>query len=411
MKIVEIANYHVRKAAKTLGMSKRIEKLLINPRREVKVELVIEKEDGTLGIYTGYRVQHSNARGPMKGGLRYHPTVDDDDVKGLASLMTWKTALVNIPFGGAKGGISVDPAELSEKEKELLTRKFVESIHEIIGPNIDIPAPDVNTNQQVMAWIMDEYAKFHGFEPAVVTGKPVDLFGSPGREEATGRGVFIITKTYLERMGKPANVTTFAVQGFGNVGSHAAYFAWEAGGKIVAVSDVTCCIYNPEGIHIPSAIEHVKAHGALKGFDGGEEKERDFALYCECDVLVPAALGGVISTENADEIRAKIIVEGANAPITPSAEETLEKKGVQIIPGILANAGGVTASYFEWVQNIQRFRWSREQVYREMDKIMLEAYNKVDELAREKKLKFREAAYIIALGRVAKSVALRGVMG
>jgi glutamate dehydrogenase (NAD(P)+) len=345
----------------------------------------------------------------MKGGLRYHPQVDADEVAQLASLMTWKTAVVDLPFGGAKGGISVDPAKLSEREKERLTRKFVEQIHEIIGPEADIPAPDMNTNAQIMAWVMDEYSKFHGHCPGVVTGKPIPLGGSEGREEATGRGVLIVCQEILRDLGMDMKATRFAVQGFGNVGANAARLIHWDGGKVVAVSDVTGGISSPAGLNVDAVLAHVRATGGVKGFPGAEACTNEDVLAADCDVLIPAALGGVLDATTGPRVRAKVVVEGANAPTRPDADEILEKRGVVVVPDILANAGGVTVSYFEWAQNIQRFRWKEERVNAELATIMTDAYRKVAQLASSKKISLRTAAFVIGVGRVAKTVALRGI--
>jgi glutamate dehydrogenase (NAD(P)+) len=410
MSPVQEVNYYFRKAAKVMDLSSAVERMLVNPYREVKVDCSITLDNGDLANFTGYRVQHDRSRGPMKGGLRYHPTVDIDDAQGLASLMTWKTAVMNLPFGGAKGGIAVDPGKLSQGELERLTRKFVQLIHDIIGPHSDIPAPDVNTNAQVMAWIMDEYSRIHGFSPAVVTGKPVDLFGSKGREEATGRGVVFALEEYLRDASKgEVRDKTFAVQGFGNVGSWAAKFLRQRGGKVVAVSDVGGAIYYKPGLDIPALTEHVKATRSVVGFPGSEIIGHDELLTLDVDVLVPAALGGVITTKNVDEIRAKIVLEAANAPTSPEADESLTKRGVVVLPDIYVNAGGVTVSYFEWAQNIQQFTWEEDKVNAELQRHMREAYATLARVVKERKVSFRTAAYVVAIGRVGRATVLRGV--
>ena len=410
MSPIQEVNYYFQKAARVMDLSAAIERMLITPYREVKVDVSITLDNGELGTFIGYRVQHDKSRGPMKGGLRYHPTVDMDEAQGLASLMTWKTAVMNLPFGGAKGGITVDPATLSSSELERLTRKFVQQIHEIIGPHTDIPAPDVNTNAQVMAWIMDEYSRLHGFSPAVVTGKPVDLFGSRGREEATGRGVVFALEEYL-RDAKAGEIRdkTFAVQGFGNVGSWTARFLRQRGGKVVAVSDVTGAIRYGPGLDIPALGEHVKKTRSVVGFPGAETIDNDELLALDVDVLVPAALGGVISLKNVSDIRARLILEAANAPTTPEADEALTERGVVVLPDIYVNAGGVTVSYFEWAQNIQQFTWEEEKVTAELQRHMREAYATLARVARERKVSFRTAAYIIAIGRVGRATVLRGM--
>lgn len=405
----ETASFFVSKATKMMGLTDRIQSLLMQPKREVKTSIVIEKDNGELATFTGFRVQHNNSRGPYKGGLRYHPTVDMDEAAGLASLMTWKTAVADIPYGGGKGGINCDPATLSERELERLTRKFVQQIHECIGPNLDVPAPDVNTTGTIMAWIMDEYSKLHGFTPAVVTGKPVDLFGSLGREQATGKGVQVITELILKEQGKTIEGSTFAIQGFGNVGSFASRFIHELGGKLVAVSDVSGGLYNKEGINVADLLAHAKKNRVIKGFPGCKAISNEEILTCDCDVMIPAALDGVITDNIAREIRSKLIIEAANAPTIPSADEILEKKGVVIVPDILANCGGVVVSYFEWVQNIQQFNWTEEYVIGELEKKMNTAFGKVNQLARDKGISLRMAAFIIAIGRVAKAIAQRGI--
>jgi glutamate dehydrogenase (NAD(P)+) len=410
MSPIQEVNYYFRKAAKVMDLSPSVERMLVNPYREVKVDVSIHLDNGDLENFTGYRVQHDRSRGPMKGGLRYHPTVDMEEAQGLASLMTWKTAVMNLPFGGAKGGIAVDPGKLSAPELERLTRKFVQLIHDIIGPHTDIPAPDVNTNAQVMAWIMDEYSRIHGFSPAVVTGKPVDLFGSRGREEATGRGVVFALEEYL-RDAKAGEIKdkTFAVQGFGNVGSWTARFLRQRGGKVVAVSDVGGAIRYRPGLDIPALTEHVKKTRSVAGFPGTEAIGNDELLALDVDVLVPAALGGVITNKNADDIRARIVLEAANAPTTPEADEALTERGVVVLPDIYVNAGGVTVSYFEWAQNIQQFTWEEDKVNTELQRHMREAYATLARVAKERKVSFRTAAYVVAIGRVGRATVLRGV--
>ncbi len=402
-------NYYFRKASRIMDVGERIETLLATPLREVKVQVSIELDSGEIRTFIGHRIQHDNSRGPMKGGLRYHPAVDSDEVVSLASLMTWKTAVVNLPYGGAKGAITCDPSQMSVKELERLTRKYVDQVHDFIGPTRDILAPDVNTNPQVMAWIMDQYSRFHGHSPAVVTGKPLDLYGSRGREAATGRGLLYICREILRDAGLPVKGTRFAIQGFGNVGSHAARLLSEDGGRIVAVSDVHGGIRNPQGLDVPALFEHVKRHGTVKGFAGAEACSHDEVLTADCEVLIPAALGGVLTKENAGHVRARIVVEGANGPTTPEADELLEKRGVVVVPDILANAGGVTVSYFEWVQNLQHIAWDEDRVNAELERIMKEAYDRVSQIARSRKLSLRTAAFVLAIGRVGKATVLRGI--
>ncbi len=409
MTSAEATSHYFKKAARIMDVGERIETLLAAPLREVKVQVSIELDNGEIRTFNGYRVQHDNARGPMKGGLRYHPLVDADEVLSLASLMTWKTAVVNLPYGGAKGGICVDPTGLSTKELERLTRKFVDQIQDIIGPTRDIPAPDVNTNPQVMAWIMDQYSKYHGHSPAVVTGKPIDLYGSRGREAATGRGLLYIAREIARDVGLPIKGTRFAIQGFGNVGSHAARLIHEDGGIIVAVSDVNGGVKNPKGLDVPALFDHARKTGSVKGFAGGNPCGNEELLTSECDVLIPAALGSVLTKSVAAEVRAKIVLEGANAPCTPEADEVFEKRGVLVVPDILANAGGVTVSYFEWVQNLQHVTWDEDRVTTELEKLMREAYERVANISRTRKLPLRTSAYVLAIGRVGKATVLRGI--
>ena len=409
MNSAEATNYYFQKAARIMDVGERIETLLATPLREVKVQVSIELDNGEIRTFTGFRVQHDNSRGPMKGGLRYHPMVDGEEVLGLASLMTWKTAVVNLPFGGAKGGISCDPSQLSVKELERVTRKFVDQIQDIIGPTRDIPAPDVNTNPQVMAWIMDQYSKYHGHAPAVVTGKPVELYGSRGRETATARGLLAVCRQILQDVGLPMKGMRFAVQGFGNVGSHVSRLFHDAGGLLVAVSDVHGGVQNPKGLDVPGLFEHVRRHGSVKDFGGGTACSNEEVLTADCDVMVPAALGGVVSKQIAKEVRARIVLEGANAPCTPEADEVFEQRGVLVVPDILANAGGVTVSYFEWVQNLQHVTWDEERVNGELDRVMAEAYEKVGQISRSRKLPLRTSAYVLAIGRVGKATVLRGI--
>jgi glutamate dehydrogenase (NAD(P)+) len=405
----EATNYYFQKAARIMDVGERIETLLSTPLREVKVQVSIELDNGEIRTFPGFRVQHDNSRGPMKGGLRYHPQVDAQETLGLASLMTWKTAVVNLPFGGAKGGIQVDPTNMSLKELERLTRKFVDQIQDIIGPTRDIPAPDVNTNPQVMAWIMDQYSKYHGHSPAVVTGKPIDLYGSKGREAATGRGLLYVCREILRDVGSQVKATRFAVQGFGNVGSHAVRLIHDDGGIVVAVSDVHGGVINPRGLDIPALFEHAKRHGTVKGFNGGNACTNEELLACDCDVLVPAAMGDALTKKNANDVRAKIIVEGANSPCEPEADEVFEKKGILVVPDILANAGGVTVSYFEWVQNLQHVTWDEERVNTELEKVMKDSYERIASISRSRKLPLRTSAYVLAIGRVGKATVLRGI--
>ncbi|MFO0601252.1 MAG: Glu/Leu/Phe/Val dehydrogenase dimerization domain-containing protein [Myxococcaceae bacterium] len=402
-------HHYFKKAARIMDVGERIETLLLAPTRDLRVQVSIELDNGEIRTFPGYRCQHDNARGPMKGGLRYHPDVNADEIQNLASLMTWKTAVVNLPFGGAKGGITVDPAQLSLKELERLTRKFIDQTHEVIGPTRDIPGPDVNTNPQVMAWIMDQYSKYHGHSPAVVTGKPVELYGSRGRDSATARGLLVVCKQILQDVGLPLKGMRFAVQGFGNVGSHVAKLFHDAGGVLVGVSDVNGGVVNPRGLDVTALFDFVKKNGTVKGFPGGNGCTSEEVLLTDCEVLVPAALGGVITAQLAKETRAKIVLEGANAPCTPEADAVFEERGVLVVPDILANAGGVTVSYFEWVQNLQHVTWDEERINGELERVMTEAYEKVGQISRTRKLPLRTSAYVLAIGRVGKATVLRGI--
>ncbi|CAA6657142.1 unnamed protein product [Spirodela intermedia] len=397
-----------RKAACLLGLDSKLEKSLLIPFREVKVECTIPKDDGTMASYVGFRVQHDNSRGPMKGGIRYHPEVDPDEVNALAQLMTWKTAVVDLPYGGAKGGIGCSPRDLSKSELERLTRVFTQKIHDLIGIHTDIPAPDMGTNSQTMAWILDEYSKFHGHSPAVVTGKPIDLGGSLGREAATGRGVVYATEALLAEYGKSISGMTFVIQGFGNVGSWAARLIHERGGRIIALSDITGAMEDPRGIDIPALLKHKGEGGLLNDFQGATPMDANELLIHECDVLLPCALGGVLNRENAGEVKAKFIIEAANHPTDPEADEILSKKGVVILPDIYTNAGGVTVSYFEWVQNIQGFMWDEEKVNVELQRYMRKAFENIKAMCRTHSCSLRMGAFTLGVSRVARATLLRG---
>jgi glutamate dehydrogenase (NAD(P)+) len=383
--------------------------LMVTPDRELRVEVAIEMDSGQIGNFIGYRVQHDNARGPFKGGLRYHPHVDQDESRSLASLMTWKTAVVDLPFGGGKGGMNCDPNKLSRGELERLTRKFVQQIHDFIGPDKDIPAPDVGTDSQVMAWIMNEYAKYHGFHPACVTGKPVEFHGSAGREAATGFGVVVVAREMLARLEKTIHNTTFAIQGYGNVGSNTARFLHQAGAKILAISDAYGAITNPEGIDIVALDKHVAVHRKVVGFKGGDPGTNEQLLTMPVDVLIPAALGGVFDAAMARAVQAKLIIEAANGPTWPEADEIFHQREIPVVPDILANAGGVIVSYFEWVQNLQHFRWPLAQVQREEEARLVESFAKVYDLAQRRSVSMRTAAFILAISRVGRARVLGGI--
>jgi glutamate dehydrogenase (NAD(P)+) len=409
MQAFEATNFYFDQAASLMDLTDNMRTLMITPDRELRVEVAIEMDSGQIGNFIGYRVQHDNARGPCKGGLRYHPHVDQDEARSLASLMTWKTAVVDLPFGGGKGGMNCDPAKLSRGELERLTRKFVQQIHDFIGPDKDIPAPDVGTDAQVMAWIMNEYTKFHGFQPACVTGKPVELHGSAGREAATGYGVAIIARETLAKLGRPVAGTTFAIQGYGNVGSNTARCLRQLGGKIVAVSDAYGALVNKEGIDIAALDEHVTRNRKVVGFNGGDAATNEQLLTTEVDVLIPAALGGVFDAAMARAVPAKVIIEAANSPTWPEADEVFRSRGILVVPDILANAGGVIVSYFEWVQNLQHFRWPLEQVQREEENRLVDGFTRVHDLAQKKSVSMRTAAFILAISRVGRSRVLGGI--
>lgn len=408
MNALAATNRYFKQAVRLLGLDSKVERSLLIPFREIKVECTIPKDDGSLATFVGFRVQHDNARGPMKGGIRYHPEVDPDEVNALAQLMTWKTAIANIPYGGAKGGIGCNPRELSNSELERLTRIFTQRIHDLIGVHTDVPAPDMGTNAQTMAWILDEYSKFHGYSPAIVTGKPVDLGGSLGRDAATGRGVLIATEALLKDNGKALADQTYVIQGFGNVGSWTARLLFERGGKVKAVSDVTGAIMNNAGLDIPALQEHVEKTGGVKGFAGGDAIDGSTILFMECDVLIPAALGGVLNKDNAGEVKAKFVVEAANHPTDPEADEILAKKGILVLPDVYANGGGVTVSYFEWVQNIQGFMWDEDKVNQELKKYMERAYRDLKEKCKTHECNFRMGAFTLGIHRVARATLLRG---
>lgn len=409
MSSFDAARLYFEHAAEQMGLSQNMRTLLLTPERELKVQVAIERDNGEIGTFIGYRVQHNSARGPMKGGLRFHHEVDADEVLTLASLMTWKTALVNIPYGGAKGGVSVNVHNLSHGEKERLTRKFTDEIHDFVGPDKDIPAPDMGTDAQVMAWIMNQYSKFHGFNPACVTGKPLELHGADGREEATGRGVGVCTMEVLNRKKMDIKETTVAIQGFGNVGSHTARYLSEKGAIIRGVTDASGGVWNSAGLDIELLQNHMSEHGTVAGFEGSEPISNDDLLTSEVDVLIPAAIGGVLNVENAPHVQAKIIIEAANNPTVPEADESFAKRDILVLPDILANAGGVTVSYFEWVQNRQHFRWNLDRVRQELDRTMIESLNKVWKIAEEKGVSLRTAAYIIGIGRVGRATVLGGL--
>ncbi len=398
-----------RQAADQLQMDEETKKLLSTPRREVQVQIPVEMDSGRIETLIGYRVQHDNSRGPMKGGLRFHHDVNLDEVRALAALMTWKTAVVNIPYGGAKGGVCVAPGTLSRKELQRVTRKFVDQIHEIIGPDVDIPAPDMGTDSEVMSWFRNQWEKYHGFHPACVTGKPVEHYGALGREEATGRGVGLLAFKLLRRLKRMPKDCAVAIQGFGNVGSHAAKMFYESDFKVVAISDISGGYYNREGLNIHDAMRHVFEHGSLEGFQHAERLSNEELLGLDVEILVPAAIGGIITGDNVDAIAAEIIIEAANGPINPDADQALYDRGVVVLPDILANAGGVTVSYFEWVQNRQYYRWDLNRVRQELDSCLSGAFETVWQESHDHKVSLRRAAYMLAIQRVHQATVLSGI--
>ncbi len=406
-----MALQQLNKAAAVINLEDDIKEILSHPQREVQVALPVRMDNGKIKVFIGYRVQHSNARGPYKGGIRYHPNVSLDEVRALAMWMTWKTAVLDLPLGGAKGGIVCDPKSMSQGEIERLTRRYAYAISSIIGPYEDVPAPDVYTGPQHMAWIMDTYSILNGhLEPGVITGKPVEVGGSLGRNESTSRGVAIVVAEAAKKLGIKVKEATVAIQGFGNVGSNAALImAKEYGMRVVAVSDSKGGIYNKNGLNVDEVLKEKEKSGTVTTYKNAEKISNDDLLTLDVDVLVPAALEQVITEKNADKIKAKIIGEGANGPTTPEADEILYQKGVFVIPDILANSGGVTVSYFEWVQNLQRLQWSLEQVNKMLEERMVKSFNDVYDISKKYKVDMRTAALVLAVSRVAEAIKLRGI--
>jgi glutamate dehydrogenase (NAD(P)+) len=397
-------------AASLLDMSDGIRAILTHPSRQIIISIPFQRDNGKLEVYTGYRVQYNFARGPAKGGIRYHPGVTLDEVTALAFWMTWKCSVVDLPFGGGKGGVTCDPANLSAGELERITRRYAAELVEVIGPDKDVPAPDVGTTPQIMAWFMDTYS-MHVRQnvPGVVTGKPLDIGGSRGRVEATGRGVSFLTLMELEKLKIPSATTRVVVQGFGNVGSFAARFLAEAGCKVVGISDITGAYHNPKGIDVRGAIAYAQEHHSLDGYRGGEHITNAEILEVPCDVLVPAALENVLTIENARRIKAKLIVEGANGPTTPEADAIFRERGIDVIPDIVANAGGVIVSYFEWVQDRQGFFWKEADVNERLREHLSTNFDAVRDLAGLRGVSYRTAAYMLAIQRVVTTLNLRGV--
>jgi len=407
---LETARRQLARAAAHLDVDDGVVERLEHPDRVQRVSVPLERDDGTLEVYTGYRAQHDSVRGPFKGGLRFHPDVSEDECIGLSMWMTWKCAVMDLPFGGGKGGIVVDPKDLSEDEVERLTRRFAEELRDVIGPNRDIPAPDMGTGPQEMAWFMDAYSMQEGeTTPGVVTGKPPVVGGSYGREKAPGRSVGIVAKEAIEYYGDDVSDVTVAVQGFGSVGANAARYLDDRGADVVAVSDVDGAIYDPDGLDTRDVQDHDERPGMVSGYANANSLSNDDLLELDVDVLIPAAVGNVITAENANAIQADIVVEGANGPTTSAADRVLEERGVEVIPDILANAGGVTVSYFEWLQDINRRKWSLERVNEELEAEMLKAWNAVREEVEARDCTWRDATYVVALSRVADAHEVRGL--
>lgn len=413
----EINPYDVAKAqidivAKEMGLDKNITEYLKRIERALIVTIPIMMDDGSLQIFEGYRVHHSTVRGPGKGGIRYSMDVNLDEVKALATWMTWKTSLLNLPLGGAKGGVRVDPKKLSIKELERLTRRYTAEIINVIGPDIDIPAPDINTNAQIMAWMMDVYSMQKGRSiPGVVTGKPVEIGGSVGREPATGMGMYYVLQALCEKLGVDLKSQTIVIQGFGNVGGTIADLLHKEGSKVIAVSDISTGIYCEDGLDIDKLLEWAKEGNYLKDYKNDKYKliSNHDLLTSKCDVLIPSAIENQITQVNANEIDCKIIVEGANGPTTPEADKILYKKGIRVLPDILANSGGVCVSYFEYIQDINSYFWKLDRINAELKRIIIEAFEETYKISEERKISFRTAAYIIAVSRIAKAIQLRGI--
>ena len=399
---------HFNAAATRLGLDAGTRRLLQEPWRNLRVSVPVRMDDGRLEVFSGYRVQHNGARGPYKGGVRFHPLADEDEVRALAMLMTWKTALLDLPFGGAKGGIQLDPSALSQRELNAATRRYTQNIQHILGPYRDIPAPDMGTNAQTMAWMMDEYSQIHGYTLPVVTGKPLELGGSLGREEATGRGALFVLQEAAKDLGLDLEQARITVQGFGNVGSWFCRLAHLAGSRIVAVADSRGAVCNGAGLDVHELVDFVSRNGSVDGFPGGERCAPDEVLETEADVFVPAAIENVITEETARRLPVRVVLEAANHPTTPEGDLVLQQRGIHVLPDLLVNAGGVTVSYFEWTQNIQQFDWTEERVNEELYNRIVPAYRAVAAKARQGGLTLREAAFDIGVERVARTAALRG---
>ncbi|WP_069803312.1 Glu/Leu/Phe/Val family dehydrogenase [Thermogemmatispora onikobensis] len=406
----EVAVAQFDEAAEILGLSQAMRAILRKPKRELIVNFPVRMDNGDVQMFTGYRVQHNINRGPAKGGIRFSPEVSLDEVRALAMWMTWKCAVVGIPFGGAKGGVVCDPHKLSRNELERLTRRYATEISILIGPNSDIPAPDMNTNPQIMAWIMDTYSMHRGYSvPEVVTGKPLSIGGSEGRLEATARGVQVVTREALLSLGMQVEGARVVIQGFGNVGGNSARLLQSLGCKIVGLSDISGGVYNPNGIDVMRALRYSQEHGGLRGLPDSEQVTNQELLELPCDVLIPAALENQLTAQNAPRVKAGLIIEAANGPTTPEADRIFQDRGITVVPDILANAGGVTVSYFEWVQDLQRFFWSEDEINQRLERIMVRSFQAVQDRAERQRTSLRMGAYLLAVARVAEATEARGI--
>ena len=408
MSTFDEVNVFFDRAADRLGMADGVREMLRSPWRELRVTVPVRMDNGEIEVFTGYRIQHNGARGPYKGGVRFHPDADVEEVRALASLMTWKTALVEIPFGGAKGGVQCDPLTMSHGELNRLTRRYTQNIEHLLGVNRDIPAPDLGTNAQTMAWMMDAYGQIHGHTPGIVTGKPVELGGSVGRDSATGRGAIYVTTEMAKDMNMDPAGARIVVQGFGQVGSWAARIAAEQGCTVIAVSDVDGGTFNSQGLDVEALVKLKDEGGSVQNFKGGESISNNDLLELDCDILIPAAIDRVIHADNAPRVKAKVIIEAANHPLTPEADDILNDRGIRIVPDILVNAGGVVVSYFEWTQNLYQHTWDMDRVNDELSKIMTRAFTSVKDRVQAEGVTYREAAFLIGLERVAHVAELRG---
>tara|TARA_B100000446_G_scaffold92291_1_gene86543 strand:+ start:72 stop:1304 length:1233 start_codon:yes stop_codon:yes gene_type:complete len=408
MSTFDEVNVFFDRAADRLGMADGVREMLRSPWRELRVTVPVRMDNGEIEVFTGYRIQHNGARGPYKGGVRFHPNADVEEVRALASLMTWKTALVEIPFGGAKGGVQCDPLTMSNGELNRLTRRYTQNIEHLLGVNRDIPAPDLGTNAQTMAWMMDAYGQIHGHTPGIVTGKPVELGGSVGRDSATGRGAIYVTTEMAKDMNMDPAGARIVVQGFGQVGSWAARIAAEQGCTVIAVSDVDGGTFNSQGLDVEALVKLKDEGGSVQNFKGGESISNNDLLELDCDILIPAAIDRVIHAGNAPRVKAKVIIEAANHPLTPEADDILNDRGIRIVPDILVNAGGVVVSYFEWTQNLYQHTWDMDRVNDELSKIMTRAFTSVKDRVQAEGVTYREAAFLIGLERVAHVAELRG---